>query len=144
MEKARKHVATRPRRNFQSTTLDQLRNATEKMTEIDRSLMNVPLSDSVAVEIGLSVRQSAEDIVKEKELIAEILCHIIFDSVRFHGIAQAVEVFLEASSCKKLLGTSMIQLPMQGHAQDIEAPNRELAGNQGRTPNVRYPLFLSA
>ena len=114
------------------------------MTEIDRSLMNVPLSESVAVEIGLSVRQGAEDLVKEKELDAEMLCHVIFDSVRFHGIVQAVGVFLEASSCKKLLGTSMIQLPMQGHAQDIEAPNRELAGNQGRTPNVRCPLFLSA
>ena len=144
MEKARKHIATQLRRNFQSTTQDQLRNATEKMTQIDRSLMNIPLSESVAAEIGLSVRQSAEDIVKEKELDAEILCHIIFDSVRFHGAAQAVEVFLEASACKKLLGTSMIQLLIQGHAQDIEAPNRELAGNQGRTPNVRNPLFLSA
>ena len=93
MEKSRKHIATQLRRNFHSTTQDQLRNATEKMTEIDRSLMNIPLSESAAVEIGLSVRQSAEDIVKEKELDAEILCHIIFDSVRFHGIAQAVEVF---------------------------------------------------
>jgi hypothetical protein len=81
-EKVEKHVAAQLKKSFRSMTEDQLKNATEKITEIIRFLIDMPLCESAAVGIGFSVRQSAEDIAEENNLDAEILCKIVFDSIR--------------------------------------------------------------
>lgn len=78
-----KHIVAQLKENFRSITKDQLRNVTEKMTEITDILINIPLCESAAVGIGFSIRQSAESTAKENNLDAEILSNIIFNSVRF-------------------------------------------------------------
>jgi len=81
-KKVEKHIVALLKENFQSITKDQLRNVTKKMTEITNILINIPLSESAAVGIGFSIRQSAESIAEENNLDAEILSNIIFNSVQ--------------------------------------------------------------
>lgn len=76
-----KYLMERLEKNFSSATKKQLQNASKRMGEIARFLINIPLCESAAVGIGFSVKQSAEDIARDNNLDGDIVCKIIFDTV---------------------------------------------------------------
>lgn len=70
-------------KNFPSAMKKQLQNACKRMNKIVNTLMKIPPCESAAVGIGFSVKQSSESIAKDNNLDGDILCNLIFDTVRY-------------------------------------------------------------
>ena len=59
-----------------------LRNASKQMSALVHKITNIRACESAAVGIGLSVRESSEDIAKDNDLDGHIVCNVAFAAVK--------------------------------------------------------------
>jgi len=76
------YLQNRLRKSYPSISKRHLEDAVQKMSDIVKFLVDIPLCESAAVGIGFSVKQSSETIAKDNGLDADKICDIIFEASR--------------------------------------------------------------